>query len=195
MNKFFALLVCTALVIPSTVHAEEDAYAPYLNPPSRQEAPVIDNQPVMGRIFGVQGSGADIDHYVVDLTDRRPSSAAVRSAVVPGWGQAFNNESGKGLLFFVTTVGLAAGSLIRYSASRDTYNDYKKAGAREGVLYDDYKDERTQALAMGGAALVLYTFGIIDAYNKAYKPLYSSDGGMNLALSPSETRVSWDRKF
>lgn len=177
-------------------HAEEDAYAPYLNPPSRQDAPAtIDNQPVMGRIFGVQGSGADIDHYVFDLTDRRPSSAAVRSAVVPGWGQAFNNEKGKGILLFVTTVGLAAASIVRYSASRETYNDYKDLGSRSSVLYDDYKDERTQALAMGAAAAVLYTFGIIDAYKKAYEPLYSSDGGMNLALSPSETHVSWAQKF
>jgi hypothetical protein len=194
-NKLFTFFVCISLIAPSFLCAENDEYAPYLNPPSRQSESFITRDPVLGRIFGVQGTGADIKHYVFDVSNRTPRHAALRSALVPGWGQHFNNEKGKALLFFVTTVGLAAGSLIRYSDSRHTYNEYKESGSRNSVLFDDYEDERTQALAMGVTALVLYTFGIIDAHRRAYAPLYSSDRSLQLALSPSESYLVWSRKF
>lgn len=194
-NKILALFLCASLIAPSFVRAENDDYAPYLNPSSRQSDSSITREPVLGRIFGVQGSGADIKHYVFDVSNRTPRHAALRSALVPGWGQRFNNEKGKAILFFATTVGMAAGSLMRYSDSRHTYNDYKKSGSRNGVLFDDYEDERTQALAMGAAALVLYTFGIIDAHRRAYAPLYSSDRSVTLALSGSESQLVWSRKF
>lgn len=194
-NKFFSLLLCCLFFATSIIRAEEDEYAPYLNPPSRGAEPLISNQPVFGRIFGVQGSGADIQHYVFELSRRTPRASAIRSALVPGWGQSFNNEKGKGLLFFVITTALTVGSVVRYGDARDSYKEYKALGSKNGVLYDDYQDERVQALVMGGAALVLYTFGIIDAYRRAYTPLYSRDGGMDIALSPSETRVIWNRKF
>jgi hypothetical protein len=194
-NKFFSLLVCLSLLAPALLRAEGDEYAPYLNPPSRGVEPLVTNQPVLGRIFGVHGSGADIKHYVFDLSRRTPRSAAIRSALVPGWGQSFNNEKGKGLLFFVTTTALAVGSVLRYSDARHSYNDYKDLGSKSGSLYDDYEDERVQALAMGGAALVLYTFGIIDAYRRAYNPLYSANPSVKVALAPTEGRIVWSQKF
>jgi len=196
-KKRGALLLCAALLAPWTAPAQTDDYAPYLNPPTEAApSPVLEaGQAIFGRVFGVQGSGAEIDYHVFDVSSRTPAHAAIRSALVPGWGQVFNKDKVKGILFFVTTAATAIGSAVVYHDAKDSYQDYKAQGIQNSSLYDDYEDERTQAMVLGVAALVFYTVGIVDAYRHAYRPLYTSEGALNLTLAPTEGQVVWQKKF
>lgn len=198
-NKFFRTFIFVLALAPVSFAATmPDEYAPFLNPPpgDAYPSPVIEaGQAIFGRIFGVQGSGAEIEHHVFDLSNRTPTHAAVRSALVPGWGQVFNRDRIKGILFFVTTTASAVGSVLLYNDSRDSYDDYKAQGLKDSSLYDDYEDKRTQAMVLGVAAVVFYTVGIVDAYKKAYQPLYSTKSSVNLALSPTESQIIWERRF
>lgn len=191
MNNKFRIALSLLLLGSSVINAAEvvDDYAPYLNPPGAAAAPspLITNKPVFGRIFGVQGSGGDIEHYVFDLTSHTRRNAAIRSALVPGWGQSFNGDKTKGLLLFLTTTAAAVGSVVRYNSARHSYDDYKAQGIKNSSLFDDYEDARLQAMVLGSAALVLYGFGILDAHRRG--------SVVNLSWTGREGQLSWEKRF
>ncbi|MGB3544962.1 DUF5683 domain-containing protein [Rubrivirga sp.] len=118
--------------------------------------------------------------YLV-LEDRRPD-AALRSLALPGWGQFYKQDRGRGLLFAgaaaVTAGGLIV-SAIQYSDARSAYRNacYDDSmpppgldectevdfGEIEGELYDrtnGWKRAR-DAFAIGAAAV--WTAAVLDA--------------------------------
>jgi hypothetical protein len=203
-NKFLRsirILLAASLLTPALWAddaPEADDYAPYLNPPSRGAALPGEvgeaGEAIFGRVFGVQGSGAEIKYHVFELGNRTPGNAAMRSALVPGWGQAFNQQDVKGALLFATTVGALVGSVVRYNTARHSYDDYKERGQKDGSLYNDYQDQRTQSFILGGVALFLYSYGVIDAYKNAYSSLYTKSS-VEVAMGPSDTEIVWKRRF
>jgi len=100
----------------------------------------------------------------IDLTDPTPANAALRSALVPGWGQWYNSEPRKGALVGATTFLAAGASAWLFLKSGSTYNDYVTKGVPDDPLYDRYQKEHTGALVAVGVASVTYIYGIIDAY-------------------------------
>lgn len=139
--------------------------------------------------------GANVKYYYFELARPSPSHAAIRSAFVPGWGQAFNRQSVKGALFFLTFVGTAAGSLSQYRNSRESFDLYKKRGVKESPSYDDYKSQQTRATVLGGVALLAYGLSIVDAYRNAYNPIYSRQTSWDVAWQDEAVEVQWSRKF
>ena len=165
------------------------------------EAPVTQSyvgeaaEAVVGRVFGVEGDASDIKYHVFELTHHSPVNAAARSLFVPGWGQHFNNQTAKGSILFITTVGALLGSIKLYDKSNDTHHEYESQGLKSSGLYDDYENERISALALGGVAAVLWTVGVMDAYKNAYSPLYSKNPSVDVAFGDDGARVVVRKNF
>lgn len=150
---------------------------------------------VIGRVFGVQGEGGNIDYHEVEFSKVAPINSAVRSALIPGWGQQFNRQKVKGTLFFVTFVTSTFGAIHLYSKSQDSYDEYKARGLKDDALFNDYEDQRAQAEVLGGFALLLWAFSITDAYRNAYNPLYSQRVHMELAANTDGPEVRVTKRF
>lgn len=107
------------------------------------------------------------DVWELDFRGHDPRSAAVRSLLIPGWGQNFNRQPVKGAAFFLLAGGSLAGGLIMDHKARGTYNDYTTKGLKNDSLYDDYQDQRAQANILLGAAAGVWVWGALDAYLQA----------------------------
>jgi TolB-like protein len=130
-----------------------------------------------GTVLGA-GSGVVPRTDVVTLAaveTRTPGEAAIRSALVPGWGQSENGQAGKALLLGVptwlgvaSTVGLGVGTGLSW----DAYVHYApKAGTSALVAGNEASGLRTQTNALVvatgiSAALTatLWAVGVVDAY-------------------------------
>lgn len=158
--------------------------------------PVLEaGKATVGRVFGVAGAGGDIDYYVVEMHQRTPRNSGVRSALVPGWGQAFNNEKVKGVVLGLTFFASAYGAVTYYRKSQDTHEDYKARGVASDDLYDDYESELTAASVLGGLAFVLWGYSVIDASRGAYRQLYSQERSVNIVFSDGEPRLKVIQRF
>ena len=99
------------------------------------------------------GTTAPALRYVV-LPDLR-AGAALRSAVLPGWGQFHKGDRGRGLAFAVGVGAAAAGTVAAHVATVQAQRRYDAARTREeiGAAYSSY-DRRYRvrnALALGTA--------------------------------------------
>lgn len=110
---------------------------------------------------------------------RSRSGAAFRSAVLPGWGQSYNDQPVKGVLLGVTTGGLALatvvlgshalyGSLVEYPAA-GRVGDSAKLSAEEKAAYVESIRVRANAEGVAAQVLAVVTAGvwmlnIADAY-------------------------------
>lgn len=147
------------------------------------------------RAFGVHGGAGNVDYRVVDMTHHSPMSAAVRSLLVPGWGQGFNRQRVKGALLFATFAFATYGAIDQYRASEDTYDEYEARGLPNDDLYEQYETEKLRALVLGGAAAALWAFAVIDAYRNAYNPLWSKRDGIQVVASAEGGKVVWKKSF
>jgi hypothetical protein len=108
-----------------------------------------------------------VSTYAWDLSEATPANAALRSALVPGWGQWFNSERQKGAILGGATLIATGAAAWLFVDSHSVYNDYTARGVPNDPLYDRYKNERTSAFIALGAASIGYLFGIFDAYKTA----------------------------
>ena len=101
-------------------------------------------------------------------------SAAVRSAVAPGWGQAYNGQGVKAVLFGIggyggvaSAAGLAVGGLVAGRAYDDVQPGPSltpaEAGAEAQRLYALRNGLYTGALVVAGAAAAVWAGGVVDA--------------------------------
>lgn len=150
---------------------------------------------VVGRVFGVEGRASDIMYHEYDFTTHTPASAAMRSLIIPGWGQSFNGQRTKGIIFFITTVGAAIGGIKLYDKSTRTHREYRNRGVRDDSIYDDYESQRTRAFALGGVAAVLWTAGVIDAYRHAYSRLYSKEASVDVVFVDDGAQITLKKSF
>ena len=137
------------------------------------------------------------DRWNVELPlwKRNGKSAAVRSLVLPGWGQFYNRQRTKGGTLFVLSVGGAVGALIMEKRSRRSYEDYKLQGDPSGGAYNRYSRQRNLAFIGGAVSLVFWTLSVWDAYvqgerlgrlfNEARSP------GFDVALAPGGAAARW----
>jgi tetratricopeptide (TPR) repeat protein len=97
-----------------------------------------------------------------------PMQALWRSALLPGWGQFYNDQPVKGVLLGGATLGLLAGSAATYvmgSSAREKYNSLG-SGASQSEFDDAYSTWESMAnlnhIFFIGWGLA-YTYNIIDA--------------------------------
>ncbi len=151
------------------------------------------------------------DTLRIQLTPKTRFRALARSIVVPGWGQTYTDQRGKGVAFFLTTAAAGVTALVlddRYDdqvddleLAFDAYEDENEAAVkaelwkvvqRELKTAEDYDRDRDIAVAITGA---LYAANLLDAFflfPKRGTSLFAAtpDGrGLYAAMSPRQTNV------
>lgn len=91
-----------------------------------------------------------------------------RSALAPGWGQFYNRESSKGMLFSLGEVGLIAGTIFSFSQAsnhkQNADNALLQGNLAQFTRYDQKRNNlRTTGTILGVSAAALWILNIIDA--------------------------------
>jgi len=106
---------------------------------------------------------------------RSRKDALFRSLLIPGWGQIYNRESGKGFLFMGAVAASLGGALVLHELGAQAESQYKSAqigaGQTPGAFASQVESlrqkaqdryaQRNVALAVGGG---LWLLNILDAY-------------------------------
>jgi hypothetical protein len=139
---------------------------------------------VNARVVGVEGgdvlgaaSASLVREGVVSMAaveTRSPAQAALQSAVAPGWGQAYNGEGTKAVIFGVSTYGALLGTVTLAGSALWSWREYDAVRPGDGVSAEQARvkavalREQTNTLwsttAIAGAVTAsLWSFGIADA--------------------------------
>ncbi|MDD5132624.1 MAG: DUF5683 domain-containing protein [bacterium] len=94
-----------------------------------------------------------------------PGNSALRSLMLPGWGQFFNEQPTKGLIFAGAELIALGTAFMTYSSADSTYSDYETQ--RTAALYDDYSSKIDTANMFVYAAAAIWVGNVIDAYLSA----------------------------
>ena len=120
------------------------------------------------------------------------SGAAFRSALIPGWGQFFNGEQKKGMIFMGAEVLTLSGVAYFFYKGRDHENSYNTNAA--DVVDEKFEAQNAYQTAnlFWLAAAVIHTFNVFDAYISGYDPeknaslitpsIQSTDNGEKIAM-------------
>ncbi|MFC1546632.1 DUF5683 domain-containing protein [bacterium] len=98
------------------------------------------------------------------LTQRTEKSAIVRSLLLPGWGQFYLRQTGKGYIYSTGVILGLVGGVIAYNKAEKKYDDYENKGIKGGELYDDYVQNTNYMYYSFGAGALIWIYSIIDAY-------------------------------
>jgi len=125
-----------------------------------------------------------------DFSEYNAFNASVRSAIMPGWGQGWNDQTTKGWLVFGAFALSVFGAFYYYNTAESDYERYEKMGSINGSVYDDYKTGLNTSRAFGIVAVATWLYAVVDAYviankksklytyNKIDFTAYNSDGVM-----------------
>ncbi len=111
-----------------------------------------------------------------DFYARTPMNASLRSLLLPGWGQFFNQQKTKGYIITAGALAGLTGAILMYSKANDTYSKYEKKKEPEHPLYDDYCEQLDTSRICGYVAAAFWTWGVIDAYLFASSSTTSAKG-------------------
>ncbi|RMH96300.1 MAG: hypothetical protein D6681_12460 [Calditrichaeota bacterium] len=112
----------------------------------------------------------DTTRLLSDRPLKSPWGAVARSAILPGWGQVYNQQYVKGGLAFALQ-GFLMWRIVHF------HNRWKKTGNR------DHRETRNLSIWYLGAA---YLLTLVDAYVDAH--LYKFDEAMKIAAMPEVGR-------
>jgi hypothetical protein len=96
----------------------------------------------------------------------KPVDALWRSAVIPGWGQIWKKQDGKGYAILATEVALLAGAISTGIMSGKARGDADAtAVAADRTYYNDRADTLFYvSLGTGIAAAAVYIYNLLDAH-------------------------------
>ncbi len=144
-------------------------------------------------------SGRDATTLDIKLKPKTRVKAALRSIVIPGWGQRYYGAKGKGALMFAgTLVGAATAGImhLRFDDKRDDYFDFlalynaeRSVPVKQSMLnelYERQKDaydaERSRNI-VGAVVAGIWVYSVLDAM--LFFPDYGiSISGANLSVAP-----------
>ena len=94
---------------------------------------------------------------------REPFDSIWRAAILPSWGQFYNNQIAKG--FIDGSIFIVAASLAIYNVNdeKTKYEKYSRTNENQDIAYTQAKESWTSALMWGIIAGVVYAGGIVDA--------------------------------
>ncbi|MCL2145071.1 MAG: DUF5683 domain-containing protein [Endomicrobia bacterium] len=118
-------------------------------------------------------SPAYAENIDLDFSGVRPVNASVRSALMPGWGQGWNNQPVKGWITFGVFAVSVAGAFYFNAQAYEKYDSYEEKGIVNGKLYNEYEDNRTLSQVFTFAAIGTWLYSVIDAYFVCKKHLAS----------------------
>ncbi|MEN8209764.1 MAG: DUF5683 domain-containing protein [Candidatus Fermentibacteria bacterium] len=111
-------------------------------------------------------SEAFIDKEIPVVVRRNPSTALLRSAVLPGWGQFYNDEPLKGIVFGTLELGLLSLLISEHIASEEARIN------NDDPAYQLHSQRRLDLIWYTSAA---WLFGMLDAYVDAYLYSFSTE--------------------
>lgn len=97
---------------------------------------------------------------------KNPSTAIIRSAILPGWGQFYNDEPLKGVLFGTVELGLLSWLIAEHIASENARISNNEPA------YQLHSQRRLDFIWYTSAA---WLFGMLDAYVDAYLYSFSTE--------------------
>ena len=100
-----------------------------------------------------------------NFNSRTSANAALRSLMLPGWGQFFNEQPVKGYIFAGAEVLAIGGAFMFNSKANSTYSDYETKKTES--LYSDYTSQVDTANLFVYAAAAIWVVNIFDAYMSA----------------------------
>lgn len=104
-----------------------------------------------------------------DFSEYTAMNAAIRSAVMPGWGQGWNDQKTKGWIVFGVFAVSVFGTFYYLNKSEGDYVTYERLGARNSSYYDDYEKDLNTSRILGAVAIATWIFAVVDAYLVANK--------------------------
>jgi hypothetical protein len=144
-------------------------------------------------------SGREAVALDIKMVPKTRLRAAMRSLVIPGWGQRYSDSKTKGALLTIGTLATAtiAGVMhLRYDSRRQDYDDFqaiydqtRSVEERENMLAelyalqkDAYNAERDRNVVLGVLAGI-WVYNVLDAF--LFFPDYGLNvSGTNLGLYP-----------
>ena len=104
-----------------------------------------------------------------DFNARTPVNAALRSLILPGWGQFFNGQKTKGYILGAIALSCAGASIVTYQLALKDWDDYEKKGIPDDPLYDNYKSKVITTNFLIGVSAAAWLYAVLDAYFVANK--------------------------
>ncbi len=164
-------------------------------------------------------SATTVEEIEIRLTRKTSTGAGFRSAIVPGWGQIYADQTAKGAFFFIAEA-VALGGLVwtqsNYVDTKDTYEqalaDYRNATQIDEIesawddvqqTYSDAEDWERKRDVWLYAAVGIWAINVVDAFMisppTSQAPTVSQLGGeptgFYAALSPDGSTVGFAVKF
>ena len=132
-----------------------------------------------------------------DFTEKTPKNSALRSLILPGWGQYFNGQTNKGYIVFGAAILTLAGSIALNAKANSTYDDYQAAGAKNGPIYSDYETQADQAAMVSYVCAGVWIYGIIDAYISGRQRVSQdeSSAGFSVACGKGRSNLYYSKRF
>jgi TolB-like protein len=130
-----------------------------------------------GAVLGAASAQLPRDDVVAmaAVETRTPLEAGVRSIVAPGWGQSYNGEGVKALVFGITTysalattLGLGVGALVAENHYNDVAFFEKLPPEERGAAASDARATadafRLSTAVAGAVTATVWSLGIADAF-------------------------------
>lgn len=129
----------------------------------------------------------------INLREHNGISAAVRSFLLPGWGQYYNEQKQKAYIFFGTTIIPLCTGWYFYNDAEQTYKKYEEKGLKNDPLYEEYEKKFITANIFFVISMISWGYGIIDAYlhGENYKRKY----GFEMKLHKDKTNFQFVYRF
>jgi len=114
---------------------------------------------------------------------RSKSGAAFRSALIPGWGQFYNREPAKGVLFTAAGLGALGTAAAYYLQAQSAFSDYK-TGTPETVDQREVANGHIKVANIG-----LITFGAVWLLN-VLDATISGTNSSSIELTPTANGIA-----
>jgi hypothetical protein len=117
--------------------------------------------------------GVSADTIWMTLSQKNPAMAGLRSIILPGWGQFYDDNPGRGTIFLGAAILAGAGYAFAEIRMNDREDDLAAATTPEEVEHaterlDDARDLRKYVLIGGG---VVWGLSVIDAIASVPRPV------------------------
>ena len=125
-------------------------------------------------------------------------NAALRSLMLSGWGQYFNNQKAKSFILGGITYSSFISATTFYFLAQKDYSDYEKKSVVDDPLYDSYKKKIIYSNVFLGIGLASWTYSIIDAYITGGKraEIYSmTEQDVNIMVYKENISIKYNYKF
>lgn len=139
---------------------------------------------------------AAMDAFVVEtMRPRTPAGAVLRAAVLPGWGQFYNQEPTKGVLVLSTEVAVLGAAIGFYAAHLDARRAYDVPVPERVSAREDAEQYGNWALIAAGVAGAVWVGSIVDAWLSGHRyvprrAFGTTSGSVSGASSPG-TGTGW----